>query len=290
MNFDLKIEELDGLIGKEEFDRRFFSKQKPVLFRNLVTHLNSDLSLSMLEHRYGSVKVPYYDNRNPKHHQGAVVSPDGHLSLRDFIVHIRREEHTHIRIFLLDLFKEVPELQEHFSCPHFFKNVMDAKAFWFFGGRNTEVKVHYDIDCSAVLMVQFSGRKRVVLVSPEYSDCMYRLPLNVHSLAGDLTDEKKFPALSYIHAYKIDMQPGDALFMPPKFWHYNTYLEPGFAISYRRLSPNPLHWLEGVVNLGIRMPLDKLLLGVGGEHWFRRKQQVAGARAEERMSELALPA
>ncbi len=283
MIIEPNIHEVDGKVEKRVFDEQIFNYHKPVLFKNLAGAMHSDLSLELIETRFGDNKVPYYDNRNPAHNRGAVTVPDGIIALRDFISHIRAEEKSYIRIFLLDLFRQIPELRKHFRCPDFFSNPLDGRAFWFFGGRNTEVKVHYDIDCSGVLMTQFSGRKKVLLVAPEYSDLMYRLPLNVHSLTGDLSDEKTFPALRHVHALSVVMQPGDALYMPPKYWHYNTYLDPGFAISYRRLSPNPLHWLEGIMNLGIRMPLDKTLLRFAGDTWFQWKKDVASRRAEASM-------
>jgi ribosomal protein L16 Arg81 hydroxylase len=280
MIIENNIHVVDGLINKRVFDRQLFKYHQPVLFKNMVGAMGSDLSLELIESRFGEAMVPFYDNRNKTHNKGAVTVPDGQISLKNFISHIRLEEKSHIRIFLLDLFGQIPALKNHFRCPDFFSNPLDGKAFWFFGGRNTEVKVHYDIDCSGVLMTQFSGRKKVILVAPKFSDMMYRLPLNVHSLTGDLTDEKNFPALRHVHASSVIMEPGDALYMPPKYWHYNTYLDPGFAISYRCLSPNPLHWLEGIMNLGIRMPLDKTLLRLAGDKWFEWKQEFAASKAE----------
>ena len=176
---------------------------------------------------------------------------------------IKKDEHTDLRLFLCNLFKYNPELRKEYPCPDVFKGLLDKKGYMFFGGKDTTVRIHYDIDMSNVLLTQFGGRKRVILIAPEYADLLYRLPFNTYSLIDfDNPDYTKFPALRYVKGYEVVLEPGDSIFMPSGYWHYMTYLEGSFSVSYRKLSPHLKDNLEGVVNLGVFLPLDSCMTAV----------------------------
>ncbi len=146
----------------------------------------------------------------------------------------------HIAYFLFNMFKEFPELRKEFPTPEIIKGPLGNIGFAFFGGKNTKVRFHYDIDCSSVLMTQIIGRKRVILIPPLYNSLIYKVPFSSFSLIDpDAPDFEKFPALRYVQGYDFILHPGDALFMPSCYWHFNTYLEGGMAVSYRALATKP---------------------------------------------------
>ena len=157
----------------------------------------------------------------------------------------------------------------------------------FFGSKGTKVRVHQDIDMSCVLLTQFSGHKRVVLVAPEYSELMYRLPFNTYSLVDlDDPDLDKYPGLRYVQASECILGPGDALFMPSGYWHYITYLDSGFAVSYRKPAPGLVKKLKGLLYLGVFMPLDKAMNKILGGAWVSKKEELASARANRIIRQL----
>ena len=71
------------------------------------------------------------------------------------------------------------------------------------------------------------------------------------------------------------MEPGDALFMPSRFWHFNTYLEGGMALSYRALSSAPEDVITGLLNTTVRIAFDKTMDKILQNKWFEIKKERA---------------
>ena len=109
---------------------------------------------------------------------------------------------------------------------------------------------------------------------------LYCLPLNTYSLIDpDKPDYKKYPGLAFIKGYDFIIEPGDSVFMPAGYWHYMTYLEGGFSVSYRRIASTFPGKVSGFMNLFVYMPIDKLLNKFFGSKWLETKKQIADRRA-----------
>jgi len=146
--------------------------------------------------------------------------------------------------------------------------------------KDTPVRIHYNMDLSNVLHTHFGGKKRVVLIAPEYKNHLYCLPLNTYSLVDiDKPDYKKYPALLSVKGYDLILDPGDTLFIPSGYWQYMVNPHGGFSISYRKMAGSLPAKLGGITNLWIRMPLDKLLNRILGPRWFEMKKEIARKRA-----------
>jgi hypothetical protein len=269
-------------ISPEKFNNLYFKKQKPVVIKGLTanTFAGTNWSIDYFKDTMGDAVIDVFDNS--RQNQGsAFTNPDLKMKLRDFLSLLSKDEPTNLRIFLYNMFKQNPQLKNEFPCPQLFKGVLDGVGHMFFGGKNTTVRIHYDIDMSNVLHTHFGGRKRVVLISPEYTDLLYCLPLNTYSLIDpDKPDYKKYPALQFIKGYDFIIEPGDSVFMPSGYWHYMTYLESGFSVSYRKIGPTVNHMADGFMNLCIYLPVDKLLNKALGNNWLETKKQIAQRRAD----------
>ncbi len=267
-----------------DFKKKYLETQTPVIIKGLTdkTLAAKRWSIDYFKKTMGNVLLDVYDNGNSNAASSAYTTADLKMKFKDYLDIIEKNEHTDLRIFLCDLFKLNPELRKEYPCPAIFKGLLDHKGFMFFGGKDTTVRIHYDIDMSNVLHTHFGGRKRVLLFAPEYSKLLYRLPFNTYSLANfDNPDYEKYPALKYVKGYKFILEPGDTLFMPSGYWHYMTYLEGSFSVSYRKLSPHMKHKMEGVLNLAMFLPVDKLLNRVLGSKWLQIKKKLAQKRAME---------
>jgi ribosomal protein L16 Arg81 hydroxylase len=272
-------------ISYSDFIQNYYLPQKPLIIRKGIVEAqpqSKKWSLDWFKKNYGHLQVEVFDNQNQNHKKSAVTKPDAVIPFKNFISHIQKDEPSYLRMFLFNLFKVAPELQKDFDTPAIMKGALGKIGFAFFGGKNTEVKMHYDVDMSSVLLTQFEGRKRVILFEPKYATLLYRTPLNMHSLVDIMKpDYEKFPGLKYVNGYDFVMQPGDALFMPSGYWHYNTYLEGGFAVAYRKLAPSYKLILVGCLNIALLIPLDKLLLKFLGDNWYHHKNKIAFKRAEK---------
>jgi hypothetical protein len=275
-----------------DFDSNYLQPQKPVIIKGLTDHTfaGKEWSIDYFKRTMGDVLLDVYDNSNTKAASSAYTTADLKMKFRDYLDIIEKDEHTDLRIFLCNLFKYNPELRKQYPCPDFFKGLLDHKGYMFFGGKDTTVRIHYDIDMSNVLHTHFGGKKRVILIAPEYSTFLYRLPFNTYSLVNfDNPDYDKFPALKYVKGYEVILESGDTLFMPSGYWHYMTYLEGSFSVSYRKISPHIKHQAEGVMNLGVYLPLDKFLNKIVGNKWFEFKKELAQKRADEFLKKKMIP-
>jgi hypothetical protein len=275
-----------------DFEANYLQPQKPVIIKGLAdqTVAGKEWSIDYFKKTMGDVLLDVYDNSNTKAASSAYTTADLKMKFRDYLDIIEKDEHTDLRIFLCNLFKYNPELRKQYPCPDIFKGLLDNTGFMFFGGKDTTVRIHYDIDMSNVLHTHFGGKKRVVLIAPEYSAYLYRLPFNTYSLVNfDNPDYDKFPALKHVKGYDVILEPGDTIFMPSGYWHYMTYLEGSFSVSYRKISPHLKHKAEGVMNLGVYLPLDKFLNKVFGNKWFELKKELAQKRADELIKKKMVP-
>lgn len=269
-------------ISKEEFEKRYFKTQTPLVIKGLArnTFAGRWWSLDYFKDTMGDAVVDVYDNKkgNPS---SANTTADLKMKFSDFLDSISTTDKSDLRIFLYNMFKHNPRLRNEFPCPHLFKGALDKIGHMFFGGRNTTVRIHYDIDMSNVLHTHFGGRKRVVLIAPEYSYLLYCLPLNTYSLIDpDNPDYKKYPGLSLVKGYDFIIEPGDSVFIPSGYWHYMTYLEPGFSVSYRKMAASLTHKAAGFLNLFVYMPLDKLFNVFSKTKWLEMKKGIASDRAD----------
>ena len=268
-------------ITPEEFHNHYFRKQIPVVIKGLAntTVAGQKWSLEYFKNTMGDTMIDLFDTTK-KNPDSAFTKPDLKMKLGDFLSVLSKNEPTNLRIFLYNMFKHDPQLKKDFPCPELFKGILDGVGHMFFGGKNTKVRIHYDIDMSNVLHTHFGGRKRVVLIPPEYTNMLYCLPLNTYSLIDlDKPDYKKYPALQFVKGYDFIIEPGDSVFMPSGYWHYMTYLDSGFSVSYRKISPSFSILANGFLNLCVYLPIDKLLNKVLGTKWLETKKQIAERRA-----------
>lgn len=266
-------------ISREEFLKKYFYPQKPCIIKGLIKNTPAEKwDFNYMKKELGNVYVDVFDNNAGK--TSAYVGGDKKMLFSEFIDEIlKNNDKCPYRLFLFNGFKHSEQLQKDFPCPEIFKGILDKVGFMFFGGRNTVVRMHYDIDMSAVLHTHFFGKKRVLLIPYEYTPYMYRPVFNTYSIADfsyiDDIDYQKWPALKKIKGYDITLEHGDSLFMPCGYWHYMIYLEPSFSVAYRKFPYGLKNIINGGLNLTTRLWTDKLLNKVFGKIWSDWKNQRA---------------
>ena len=281
----MKISAISSIheITPEEFKDNFLIPQIPIVIKGLTNKFPAGKKWTMdyVKNFCGDVMVDVFDNNN-SNKGSAFTHPDLKMPFREYINTIIEDKPTTLRMFLFNMFKCKPELRKDFPCPEIFKGILGKMGYMFFGAKGITVRIHQDIDMSNVLLTQFHGKKKVVLVSPKYSDLLYRLPFNTHSLIDlDNPDYVKYPGLKYIEVQECVLEPGDSLFMPSGFWHYITYVEGGFSVSYRKMAHSLNAKVNGLLNLCMYMPFDKLMNKLQGEKWIVTKELLAERKANK---------
>jgi hypothetical protein len=276
----LQLEEIDRFksITKEDFYNFYVRKQKPVVVEQLTGDWPAyqKWNLDYMKAVAGDKTVPLYDDR-PVSHKDKFNEAHSQMKMSDYI-DLLKSKPTNYRIFLYNLLKEVPLLKEDFKWPDIGLNLIKQLPMLFFGGENSKVFIHYDIDYSNILHFHFHGEKRCVLFAPSQTPYLYKVP---HALVSredidfDNPDFEKFPALQHAKGYVTKLKHGEMLYMPEGYWHYMKYLTPGFSMSLRAYPRKIGSLSKAAYNIFIMRHFDTMMRKWKGQSWIDYKNQQA---------------
>src|SRR5690606_4641934 len=226
-----------------------------------------------------------YDDRPVKHEEG-FNQPHAKMRMADY-VDLLKSGPTKYRIFLWNVLKEVPQLQEDFSYPDFGLPLMKGLPMIFFGRQDSYTFMHYDIDLANIFHFHFEGKKQCILFSQEQTDFLYKVP---HSLIVrediDFADPdlEKWPALKYAQGHIADLQHGNVLYIPEGYWHYMRYVTTGFSMRLRAMARRPRNFGKAVYNILIMRYFDNMMRRVKGQKWIDWKNGQALVRPQRNMA------
>ena len=113
--------------------------------------------------------------------------------------------------------------------------------FLWFGPAGTVTPLHHDV--ANILFVQVSGRKRVRLISPLDTHCLYNEVAVYSEVDPSNPDMARHPKFARTRQFQLEMEPGDALFIPAGWWHHVTALDASISLSFTNfLWPNSFSW------------------------------------------------
>lgn len=282
----MQLQEIDRVttITKKDFINKYFKPQKPVVIERFIEDwpAYSKWNLDYISEVAGDITVPLYDNR-PVSHKDGFNEPHAQMKMRDY-VELLKTEPTKYRIFLWNILKEVPSLQQDFSYPDFGLKLMKGLPMLFFGGKDSYTFMHYDIDLANIFHFHFQGKKEVILFDQSQNKHLYKIP---HSLITrediDFSnpDFKKWPALKKAAGFKTHLEHGNVLYMPEGYWHYMRYITPGFSMSLRAIARNPKNLGKALYNIAIMRYFDQFMRKVKGQKWIDWKNQQAVIRTNK---------
>ncbi|MCH2490102.1 MAG: cupin-like domain-containing protein [Flavobacteriales bacterium] len=284
----MQLQEIDRVetISKEDFLTKYFKPQKPVVIERFVEDWPAvkKWDLDYMAEVAGDKEVPLYDDR-PVTHEDGFNEPHAKMNMRDYIALLKREP-TKYRIFLWNILKEVPKLQNDFSYPDFGIRLMKGLPMLFFGGTDSYTFMHYDIDLANIFHFHFHGKKEVILFDQDQNDYLYKIP---HSLITreDINftdpDYQKWPALKEAKGFRTHLEHGEVLYMPEGYWHYMRYITPGFSMSLRAIARNPKNLGKAIYNIFWMRHFDNLMRRWKGQEWIDRKNEKAITRTHKKL-------
>lgn len=134
-----------------------------------------------------------------------------------------------------ELFEQIPQLKKDFSIPTYCSlarnsESLDIKAW--LGPKGTISQMHYDPKHN--LLCQVFGSKMIILASPEDTDNLYinECLKNTSQINANCLDIDKFPLAANVKFLHLTLQPGDCLYLPPKWWHYVESESASFSVSF----------------------------------------------------------
>lgn len=265
-------------ISKEDFYKHYIKKQKPLVIQKLTKDWPAyeKWNLNYIKTIAGDKIVPLYDDR-PVSHKDGFNAAHASMKMADYI-DLLQSKPTNYRIFLYDLMKEVPVLQNDFKWPKIGLRLVKQLPMLFFGGENSKVFMHYDIDYSNILHFHFHGKKQCMLFAPDQTPFLYKVP---HALIAredidfDNPDFEKFPALKKAQGLITTLNHGEMLYMPEGYWHYMKYLTPGFSMSLRAFPRRLNNLSKAVYNVFFMRYFDSFMRKIKGQAWIDYKNEKA---------------
>lgn len=273
-------------ISKEDFYQNYVLKQKPVVVEQLTSDWPAfeKWKLEYIKEIAGEKTVPLYDDR-PVSHKDGFNEAHAKMKMSDYIDLLLREP-TNYRIFLYNLMQEVPQLKEDFKWPDIGLRLVKQLPMLFFGGENSKVFMHYDIDYSNILHFHFHGKKRCVLFAPDQTPYLYKVPhalISREDIDFDNPDFEKWPALKQAKGYVCDLNHGEMLYMPEGYWHYMKYVTPGFSMSLRAFPRKIVNLSKAAYNVFVMRHFDNLMRKWKGQKWIDYKNNEAIRRTHKRL-------
>jgi len=265
-------------ISKADFYNNYVRKQKPLVIEQLTADWPAyeKWRLAYIKEIAGDKTVPLYDDR-PVSHKDKFNEAHAEMKMSEYIDLLEKEP-TNYRIFLYNLMKEVPVLKNDFKWPDIGLKLVKQLPMLFFGGENSRVFMHYDIDYSNILHFHFHGTKQCVIFAPDQTPYMYKVPhalISREDIDFDNPDFEKWPALAKAKGYVTKLNHGEMLYMPEGYWHYMKYLTPGFSMSLRAFPRKLSNLAKAAYNVAIMRHFDTWMRKRKGQQWIDYKNKRA---------------
>lgn len=278
MKLNLQQVERVKRISKPDFLDGFVKPQVPVVIENLVDEWPAvkNWNFDYFKDKFGKKVVPLYDDR-PVDYKDGFNEPHAKMQMGDYI-DLLLAQPTRYRIFLYNVLKEVPELQNDFDFPKIGLKLLKSLPMLFFGGEGSHTFMHYDIDLANILHFHFQGTKKCILFPYQEKKYLYKVPYSLithESIDFSNPDFERWPALKKAKGYEATLEHGQVLYMPEGFWHFMRYLTPGFSMSMRALPRKPKHLSQALYNIFIMRYLDQLMRSLKGQKWIDYKNKMA---------------
>lgn len=284
----LNLTEIDRVetISKADFLNNYVKKQKPVVIEKLTEDWPAyrKWNLEYIKNVAGEQIVPLYDDR-PVSHKDKFNEAHAQMKMSEYL-DLLVSKPTNYRIFLYNLIKQVPALREDFLWPDIGLKLIKQLPMLFFGGENSKVFTHYDIDYSNILHFHFHGEKRCVLFAPNQTPYLYKVPhalISREDIDFDDPDFEKFPALKKAKGLVTTLRHGEMLYMPEGYWHYMKYLTPGFSMSLRALPREIGNFSKAAYNIFIMRHFDNFMRKWKGQSWIDYKNEQAVVRTHKQL-------
>ncbi len=119
----------------------------------------------------------------------------------------------------------------------------DGRVHFWFGPAGTVTPLHHDL--MNVLMAQVYGRKRVMLISPDQTHRLYNEIGVFSEVDPEAPDYERHPLFRDVEALRVDLAPGEALFLPVGWWHHVRALDVSVTVTFTNfVHRNEFEWLN----------------------------------------------
>ncbi len=141
----------------------------------------------------------------------------------------------------------LPELQAEMPPPRYCRDAPWKNPRLWLSAAGTVVPLHRDV--AQNVFYQLVGRKRFLVYPPAAAPWLYSQPIrsalaNYARVDPEQPDDERFPLSRLVAPVEIVLGPGDAMFLPSRWWHHVRSLETSLSVAY--------WWADGAVALAVR--------------------------------------
>jgi lysine-specific demethylase 8 len=140
----------------------------------------------------------------------------------------------------------LPELQDDIRVPAYCCTSWKTTRFWL-SAAQTAAPLHRDV--AENIFCQFFGRKRFYLYPPSFTPWLYSNPFlsglpNYSRFDPERADYERFPLAGEVRPIELLVEPGDAVYLPSRWWHQVRSLE--LSVSFN------IWWAKGALAFAVR--------------------------------------
>lgn len=272
---ELELSTVDkvSLIEQKDFSDSYFKPLRPLVIQDLAKSwpASKKWSPDFFREQYGHKQVKVYDDSfvaAGKHYMSKLKT----ISLKQYIDTIMTSSQN-LRMFLYNIKSEIPELVDDITFPTLVNGLSRNFVFMFFGCKGSVTQMHFDIDMSHVFHTAMYGKKTVYLFPYEQGKNLHRYPFTCRSYVDvERPDFEQYPGLKDAQGYKVELEPGETLYIPSGYWHHFVYDESGYSVSLRCTNSTWQGKLLGFYNLLVMSPIDRLMNIISPQGWFDWKE------------------
>ncbi|KAM4626500.1 tRNA wybutosine-synthesizing protein 5 isoform 1-T3 [Discoglossus pictus] len=227
-------------VDKEKFLKDIYPLRKPVVLKGIdLGPCRGRWTVDYLSRTGGDRKVKIHVSQVP---QMDFIKKNFVYRTLPFDTFVRRAaEDKHLEYFIsedekyylrslgedprkdiADIRTQFPELAADIQIPQFFEEDQFFSSVFRISSPGLQLWTHYDVMDN--LLIQVTGKKRVVLYSPRDAPFLYLSGDKSKVLDVDNPDLATYPLFSHARRYECSLEAGDVLFIPA-LWFHNTVAE-----------------------------------------------------------------
>ncbi|EDV21066.1 uncharacterized protein TRIADDRAFT_30960 [Trichoplax adhaerens] len=118
---------------------------------------------------------------------------------------------------IANFMEQFPALVDDINLPQYYESSAFFSSVLRISSGNLQIWTHYDVMDNT--LIQITGRKRVVLFSPQDASNLYLQGDKSAIVDIDNPDLQKYPKFASVTRYECVLEPGDILFIPAMWFH-----------------------------------------------------------------------
>ncbi|KAK3103844.1 hypothetical protein FSP39_022383 [Pinctada imbricata] len=192
--------------------------------KQVKIHVSESPQMDFINKNFVYRSLPFDDfvrRASEKTHSEYFISETENYYLRALGDDPRRE--------IADIHSQFPTLAQDVKFPYLFPREKFFSSVFRIASEGLQLWTHYDIMDN--FLMQISGRKKVVLFSPDDVNYLYLNGDKSEVLDVDNPDTDKFPDFYKAQKHVCFLEPGDVLFIPALWFHNVISLDFGVAVN-----------------------------------------------------------